>query len=152
MKICPKCGSSGPFYKSKQSKDGLDFRCKKCRSDYRKSLLKISPTYREGQIKSATEWQRLHPEKCRLATRRSRLKRIYNLSLSEWQLLFEKQNKCCSICKVIDPGKSGWHTDHNHLTGKVRGIICAFCNSVLGFSRDSILILESAISYLKSHS
>jgi len=47
----------------------------------------------------------------------------------------EYQNYLCAICGSDKPSKSGkkdWHADHDHLTGKARGILCAGCNTLLG--------------------
>lgn len=42
--------------------------------------------------------------------------------------------------------------DHCHTTGLVRGLICAKCNSILGYAKDSVATLENAIRYLKESS
>lgn len=57
----------------------------------------------------------------------------------------------CDICgnTISTKIKKGYHIDHNHVTGKVRGILCAHCNQGLGHFRDNILFLENAINYLK---
>jgi hypothetical protein len=49
--------------------------------------------------------------------------------------ILEYQNYSCAICGVDKPSKSGkkdWHADHDHDTGKARGILCAGCNTLLG--------------------
>jgi len=38
--------------------------------------------------------------------------------------------------------------DHDHQTGKVRGLLCGFCNALIGYAKDDISILKSAIKYL----
>jgi hypothetical protein len=45
------------------------------------------------------------------------------------------QNYTCAICGSDKPSKSGkkdWHADHDHTTGKARGVLCAGCNTLLG--------------------
>ena len=66
----------------------------------------------------------------------------------------KKQNYACAICKK--PETSLWHgeprelaIDHDHRTGKVRGLLCHRCNKALGEFRDDISLLQSAINYLK---
>ena len=39
--------------------------------------------------------------------------------------------------------------DHNHKTGRVRGILCSFCNTALGKFDDSVGLLARAIEYLE---
>lgn len=42
------------------------------------------------------------------------------------------------------------HLDHNHKTGKIRGLLCQKHNTLLGSAEDSILILQNAIEYLEN--
>ena len=65
----------------------------------------------------------------------------------------ELQSLGCEICGSFDwDARHGEpHQDHNHASGKFRGLLCGYCNLMLGQSRDSIEILEKAIEYLKRH-
>lgn len=84
--------------------------------------------------------------------RRSRLKKKYGITPQEWGDIFVQQGSSCASCKTADPGSaSGWHTDHCHTTGKVRGILCHHCNAALGQVNDSISTLEALIKYLNKH-
>jgi hypothetical protein len=78
------------------------------------------------------------------------LRKNYNLSLSDWNKMFEKQNGCCAICHLHQSKlPSRLCVDHCHTTGKVRGLLCTSCNMGLGHFRDDETILESAINYLR---
>lgn len=55
----------------------------------------------------------------------------------------------CEICKLRV--KRTLCRDHDHATQKQRGRLCNHCNSVLGFARDSIVVLRRAIRYLQKH-
>ncbi|NCA22781.1 MAG: hypothetical protein EBS86_16815, partial [Crocinitomicaceae bacterium] len=59
----------------------------------------------------------------------------------------EFQKNKCYICLCTFDNNA--HIDHDHKTGKVRGLLCRECNLLLGFSRDNIHLLEKAISYLQ---
>ena len=64
---------------------------------------------------------------------------------------YEKQGHLCLLCKkplVLENRK--YAIDHDHKTGKFRGILHPHCNSGLGMFRDSVEMLEQAIIYLKS--
>jgi Recombination endonuclease VII len=63
-----------------------------------------------------------------------RLLRKYGLTRIEWNRLFEFQGKVCAICGSEKPTLNrSWATDHNHDTGKVRGILCYQCNLLVGY-------------------
>jgi hypothetical protein len=62
---------------------------------------------------------------------------------------------CCAVCGTKDPGggdKQVLCVDHNHLTKKVRGLLCHNCNIRIGLSGDDVELLHSAASYLDAWS
>lgn len=59
----------------------------------------------------------------------------------------ESQGRRCAVCK----DGTAVHVDHDHLTGKVRGVLCFNCNGGLGQFKDQIERLEQAIDYLKDN-
>lgn len=78
----------------------------------------------------------------------------HGITIDDYESMLKNQNFKCAIC-----GSSGENTekykhrplfvDHNHKTGKVRGLLCSNCNFILGHAKDDISILENAIKYLK---
>ena len=78
--------------------------------------------------------------------------RFYKLTLEEYLLMVEKQQGCCKICSKHVSSLIGKKTrlcvDHCHTTGKVRGLLCEPCNTLLGMAKDNTQILQSAIAYL----
>ena len=76
------------------------------------------------------------------------LKNRFNISMKEWETIFNNQGKVCAICKIDKPSGMGWHTDHDHETNKVRGILCMNCNMALGLFKDKVEFLASAVLYL----
>jgi hypothetical protein len=71
----------------------------------------------------------------------------------EYESLLAKQLYKCAICKSAEPHSpkkslNFFLVDHNHHTGKVRGLSCFNCNTGLGKFNDSVEILEVAINYL----
>lgn len=67
------------------------------------------------------------------AMRKWQLRRLYNMSLEEYDLLWEKQNGTCAICKQINANGRRLSIDHDHSTGEIRGLLCARCNTMLGW-------------------
>jgi hypothetical protein len=82
----------------------------------------------------------------------SKLKQAYGISLDEFNVLLNNQNNCCAICTQPFSSKKMSEkpfVDHNHKTGKVRQLLCLNCNSIIGYSRENMLVLKAAIKYLK---
>jgi len=91
------------------------------------------------------------PDRVRASYRRWQLKRVYGLSIEQFNQMLSSQGGVCKICKSSDP-RTGrdWHVDHDHRTGVVRGILCARCNLLLGRAQDRADRLEAAIEYLRA--
>lgn len=83
---------------------------KERQKQYRKSNSKKDATYQRGYL----------------------LKRKYNLTPEEYDNMLARQNGVCWICKAEPGGR--WNKlfiDHDHKTGKVRGLLCHLCNMAL---------------------
>lgn len=62
------------------------------------------------------------------------------------------QNNLCAICKDELPEGKHCHVDHDHTTGKVRGLLCHHCNTALGLFDENPDLMEKAAVYLETHS
>jgi len=74
----------------------------------------------------------------------------YGVTLDEYFDILEAQNNVCAICHGIDEYKR-LSIDHNHETGKMRGLLCGKCNFGIGNLRESRENLENAILYLEKY-
>lgn len=77
------------------------------------------------------------------------LKRNYGLTLREYNKLYVKQDGCCAICGRHQ--QEIWRTlcvDHDHKTGKIRGLLCSNCNTALGLFQERRGLLFKAMQYL----
>lgn len=84
-------------------------------------------------------------------TLRKRTLKKYDLTLEGYDELFRDQKSKCAICKTSKRNRHGtFNVDHNHVTGKVRGLLCDLCNRGLGSFKDNIQALEEAIIYLRN--
>ena len=131
MKICTRCKvekDREDFSKDSSRPDGLYSYCRVCTKSVRKLRCK-------KDRKQKSEYERL---------------KRYGISGEEWESLFESQGRKCAICRAPNSGKRDWDTDHDHKTGKVRGILCSPCNTALGLFKDETGILQQAIQYLGS--
>lgn len=69
----------------------------------------------------------------------------------QWASIVRRQRGKCAICGAEPRGCRRLDLDHSHKTGKLRGLLCSSCNRGIGFLKDSILLLSSAITYLERH-
>ena len=85
--------------------------------------------------------------------RKKQLRELYKLTPEAYTAMLEAQNFSCKICRK--PYKQGkyWSmdVDHDHRTGRVRGLLCRQCNIVIGMADDNPVILLRAIQYLKGN-
>lgn len=115
---------------------------------YREHILKESKDYRL-RVKSDPELKK----KRDLYFRKHRLEHKFGITLEQYDSMLKDQDFGCAICGTTDFGKRRkyFHVDHNHKTGKVRGLLCNNCNAMLGMAKDDSNILESGIKYLKKY-
>ena len=104
-------------------------------------------------------WSKNNPEKRketakrRIASGKGRVFRLlsrHNILINDYNKILESQSNKCAICGSDKPdGKyEVFNVDHDHKTGKIRGLLCGKCNRALGFFKDNIEILQNAIKYL----
>lgn len=93
-------------------------------------------------------WKKAHPVKLKRCNKFASLRWKYGLSASDYRGMICSQKGRCAICKhsMKTP-----HVDHDHRTGKVRGLLCLKCNVVLGMAGDNKNLLMRAVAYLEKH-
>ena len=79
------------------------------------------------------------------------LKRNYGISAADYERILISQNGVCAVCRATTHDGAGrrLHVDHDHTSGKVRGLLCTNCNAMLGQGKDSPLVLRAAADYLE---
>ena len=148
IKICTKCGeakSIGDFYRDSQKPSQLSPQCKSCKNTINKSW---GEKNKETIAVIKNRWLLKNKEYRQIISLRSHLKRKYGLTIEEYEVLVEKQDGLCAICKKEDI-ISRLSIDHNHRTNKVRGLLCRNCNSLIGLAKESKEILLEAINYIE---
>lgn len=132
LKRCSNCkqtylATSEFFHKHNGRKDGLDPWCKECKKEYHKTYYKLKK---------------------------------YKLSKAGYEKILEEQDNRCAICGIkFDeifsrykyPHDYDPDIDHNHKTGKIRGITCLNCNRAIGRCKENPLILIKAVKYLQEN-
>lgn len=143
-KICSKCKKkkfTNKFYKQKRGKYGRSSICKICKRKYSQTPKRKS---KAKQYRKSIRGQ--------LSRQREILKR-HNITLAEYDQMFKNQNGVCAICNL--PEINGrLSIDHNHQTGKIRGLLCRSCNVLLGYleriKNDGFI--KKAEKYLRNYS
>jgi Recombination endonuclease VII len=114
---------------------------------------------KKSRLKNREKW-RENMNETRRATYNKRgfgyyLHAKYGINEAEYERMVIAQNGRCGICQTDTPpvhatsgSPSRWHVDHDHETGKVRGLLCFKCNQGLGNFSDSLANLERAMKYL----
>lgn len=81
-----------------------------------------------GQRAQINKWRADHPDRARIAWRRQQMKK-YGMTNADYDLMVRLQGGRCLIC---DNGRP-LSVDHDHVTGRVRGLICQGCNMKLAW-------------------
>lgn len=88
-------------------------------------------------------------------SRANYLKVTFNITVADYDRMVSSQNNHCAACGCApDSENSGCkygilEVDHDHQTGKIRGLLCGRCNRGLGQFQDSVIRLEQAVTYLR---
>ena len=122
MKTCSKCGKSHPedfYYKDKGYATGVKPMCKAC---------------------------------SRAANKKWSIKSKYGITPEEYREMLLFQNGVCAICQKPETAMRNGSfkdlaIDHNHSTGKVRGLLCSRCNMGIGYLMDNAENLRRAADY-----
>lgn len=100
------------------------------------------------QIKLAAnrEWVARNPERVKAVAMKSRLKRDFDITVEQYQKMWEEQKGLCAICD-----SDGWGrrlvVDHCHITHTIRGLLCWRCNGALGIIGEDNM--GRAVEYLR---
>lgn len=131
QKTCSGCKARKPltdFHRANTRGDGRQRHCRAC----------AARRAREYAIQNAPAIRRRHRQS------------TYGLTHEQFTALYVRQGCACGICgTVVLPSKI--HVDHDHQTGKVRGLLCGLCNRGLGLFKDSVTRLRAAVRYAKRH-
>jgi hypothetical protein len=95
--------------------------------------------------------------KYKLRARDLLLRRKYGITLAEYEAMFAAQAGLCAICRrsqsgmIYPRGTKRLAVDHCHVSGRVRGLLCGYCNVMIGHAREVPGILRIAAEYLDKH-
>lgn len=141
MKTCSKCQLERPLdsFAVRADTGKLRSACRDCITKDNLNRYHTNPATREAHRK---------------ASRKHGLKK-YGISQTQFDEMFDSQAGRCAICangicKTDEDRYLSTCVDHDHKTGKVRGLLCWDCNVGLGKFFDNTDIMQSAITYLQT--
>jgi len=131
LRVCARCFSAkkkSDFY------GGHNCYCKKCHIEYQKDYLN-NPQRKVRRRKQQ---------------RNNNLRRKYGIDQAEYERLLRDQRSRCAICNKRPKSRKLLAVDHDHMTGRVRGLLCTTCNNALGMLGDGLdsPIFQKAEEYL----
>lgn len=111
-------------------------------------------THRDHILARQRDYRAKNRDTINAKLRAGTLKWVYGISGEDYQTLLQKQNGLCAICKKVPMprGNRSRHfcVDHDHKTGKIRGLLCDPCNIALAHLKEDPEIFRSAIAYIES--
>jgi hypothetical protein len=119
VKTCNKCNIEFPatleyFRKDSRNKSKMGAVCRKC-----KGIVDLA-------------WKKKNPEKVKHSIRKWNLNKL-GFTPELFDKMLEAQGNVCALCGSDDPQASNWNSDHDHKTGKARGLLCWPCNIAVGY-------------------
>ena len=73
------------------------------------------------------------------------------MTLEQYNKMFEEQRGICAVCGIPAEGlKYRLAVDHNHITGKIRGLLCFACNTLLGRIENNPRLIPTIMKYLRT--
>lgn len=173
QKVCKHCSIEKPvteFAKHSIKSDGTIYykgKCLDCKRKYEREYLLNNPNVREkakersrkhhlDNLEKANDKSRQYyyqnKDRAKVWSKDYRLRRDYGITLEDYQSMLTSQSSGCAICGATpEEGKASLHVDHDHITGKIRALLCGRCNTTLGRMEENTKLLQRMIDYINKH-
>lgn len=142
---CRKCGST-----IRLKSTG---RCQNCHRSYNNNRFKlpeVKERHRENmrRFHATTDYNINYYQKNKTRLSIKSRERNYGLRQETLEQMLHQQNALCDICSIP---LTKYCVDHDHATNQIRGLLCRRCNLLIGMAKDSVEILQNAVTYLEKH-
>ena len=119
---------------------------RKCKNEYKEKAKEIRKIHDNLHKEELREKSKIYKEKHKDKIKNWRLQKEHHITIQEYKNMFIEQEGKCAIC-----GKKFNYlcVDHDHNTGKIRGLLCHKCNLVIGYAHENIRTLISAAKFLE---
>lgn len=139
--VCNGCGETKR--PDEMSKSGNGKTCKTCRNATNKAW-RDREGVRERAAASNRRWRDRNPH----MRRKQNMARYYGITPEDYAGMLDRQGGVCAVCMEVCTSGRRLAVDHDHATGKVRGLLCTRCNVLIGMGRDSAELIYRAARYL----
>lgn len=102
----------------------------------------------ETEAQFRTRYGHIWYRQQRSAIRNRQLQKRYGITLSDYDTLLRRQRHLCAICRRRSVTSLG--VDHDHRTGRIRGLLCGQCNQALGLLSDDFRTVARAFRYMRA--
>lgn len=130
------------------NKERINSLLRQRRSEPSSNFKQIQKNYyernKEAICKKTAEYRKANPN----ITKNAKLKKTFGIDLETYNSILKSQDGVCAVCKQPS-AKKFLAVDHCHTTNKIRGLLCANCNTALGLLKDSVEIIENLKKYLE---
>lgn len=159
-KTCSKCKRVLPidsFSDRTDAPDGKSYICRTCmavRSEKVRKRYTEDDVFRGRRAEYHRKYRQKYREDMQERQRAAKLWINYGMTLEEYEALYRDQGGVCRLCGSGPHGGPEWarkqwlSVDHDHATGRIRGLLCDSCNIALGKFKDNAEVLRAAIEYL----
>lgn len=106
---------------------------------------------KEQAKKYASDWRLRNPGRVKAMDRATSLRSLYGITVQQYDEMLRSQQGVCAICKGSCASGRNLAVDHDHNTGKIRGLLCGNCNQGIGRFSDDQEIMQAAINYINRH-
>lgn len=125
--------------------------CRRCKIEKQGNFYKNQKDCKDCCNKSVKAAKAKKPNLYSKIDKASKLRRLYSVSIEQYNEMLIKQNYSCAICNSKESGRKdvlSFAVDHCHDTNRVRGLLCMKCNTAIGKLKHDVEYLKKAIEYL----
>ena len=116
---------------------------------YMRRYLAENPAAKAKMMAKNKRWKEANRDRMAYLRLRSHLRRVFGISVEQYNDMLIKQSNLCAICRRPPPNGRRFEVDHDHKTGIIRGLLCGNCNRGIGLLSESPLVLRLAAAYLE---
>jgi hypothetical protein len=108
--------------------------------------------YRKENKEYLTQQRKNYYDKNQNTIKSKTLQKLYGITLDDYNILLHEQNECCKICGIHQSKlKKSLSVDHCHVTGKVCGLLCSYCNRAIGYLQEDYNVAMKAAEYVSTY-